>query len=89
MSKFNEFTAAFDDAVKGSNIEKAAATIVDYVRKHSEATGKPLQESFNITRAWMNYDMGENREASMRNTPEGQQAISKAVAALGCKPQGT
>ena len=89
MSKFNQFTAAFDAAVKGHDVEGAAATVVEYVRAHSKDNGKPLQESLNITRAWMGYDMGENREATMRNTPEGETAINKAVVALGCKLPGT
>lgn len=89
MTEFNQFTTAFDDAVKRKDVEAATATVVDYVQEHSKETGKELQESFNIVRAWMGYDMGGNREAHTRNTPDGQQALSRAVAKLGVKAPGT
>ena len=89
MSKFNDFTAAFDEAIERKDIDGASTVMVDYVKAHSGATGQTLQESFDVVRAWMGYDMGGNRDAYTRHTPEGKQALAMVVTTLGCKPPGT
>lgn len=83
MSEFNKFTETFDAAVNRNDVEAAANAMVDYVTEHSQHTRKPLADSFGITRGWMGYDGGENREASTRNTTQGRQAIAAAAALLG------
>jgi len=83
MSKFNSFTEVFDTAINNKDVETASSALESYVREHSEHTQKALSESFKITRSWMNYDGGDNREASTRNTDGGQEAIKKAQVKLG------
>lgn len=88
MPTFNDFTKAFDKAVSGGNVDGAADAVVNYVKEHSEHTGKTLAESLGITQAWMGYDMGDNRAADTRNTPDGQKALSIATRTLGIKVPG-
>lgn len=83
MSKFNDFTQKFDNAVSAQDVDGAAKVITDYVRAHSEHTGKLPAESFKLTHTWMGIDHGENRAAFTRDTPAGRRAIETAMADLG------
>ena len=83
MSEFNKFTEKFDEAVKRHDVDAAANAMVDYVTEHSRHTRKSLADSFGITRSWMGYEGGQNREASTRNTTQGWQAIAAAATMLG------
>lgn len=83
MSKFNEFTEAFDRAVNDGDVEGAVKTMVQYVKDHSTYTHYPLAKSFGITQGYMSCNSGENRDATTLNTQRGQEVIDLAKKELG------